>query len=960
MNRLMCIKVFIENQKFYFQFNQPLKAGNYAFGDIDGEVDGNLLSLPVTELLTIEVNDVKHFMRNDEIVELDHEVFDIKQIQYENSLFRVSLNELNHLLISRKVHTSHIWRFYANVDRLSLSEQKLTLEGKLNSIITEQKLEDREFQLIVFAEQQLLSKTTVTVRKDGESWSSRLDLSELKMILHSYTNLNFWLEETNGESIYRARLQRHSDLIQFQDVLIGTEDSSFWGRLRNSKYFTVSLKRQSMLLEKVSVQKEEHSFNLGFTINSNAKKIKSIRVIFPTDGNVFHYTCIEKEESHYQVRLDCDRLIKSLTDEGRSKGTFILQGVTEDGVPVLLTMSSPKLKYRDTQSIIPFNHVPYEVGMFERKRQGLVLRIRKGRIARTIYYAHDNMKQQVQLKGASLLRGVPIDQQITDVNRFLIIRNRLTESNTRIPLPYVRDVAFSYVYRFDEKNYEYGGFNVIFTVDHFFEQTGIYDFYVAFENGDFYIERKLGFSQFVYKKDEYIIQKHKTLFTPSEVKSEALFSLTPGGNLKFEILHHPKLIEPSLELDLNQEVWLIGERPDTAQDTGYHFFKYCREHYPDRQIFYAIDGLSKDYDRVKTLGNVVTLNSADHLYIAKHVTHVFGSHDLEYFLPYKLSQMKRVNQIKKIFLQHGVMGRKSAEYHKFYYTHPFDLVITSSDEEKNMFIDHFKYQENEIAVTGLSRFDFLYKNHEKHLVPDKNVILLMPTWREWLHDSRAFEESRYLKEYLDLLRNDRLKTFLEDTNSELWFYPHYRMQPFLNYFKAEETSRVKVIELGTKSVQELLMSTHLLITDYSSVSFDYSFMKKPVIFFHFDFKRFFRKGILRPLEETFLGSIVHDTNSLVDEIIKYEHQHFKEDEDVVQQRHLILKYVDDQNCARIIQAVEALDQKNHLSNNYRWYQLQSKLAIGKVKTLRYIFRHKWILQSAVLSKKILRKLKLVK
>ena len=156
------------------------------------------------------------------------------------------------------------------------------------------------------------------------------------------------------------------------------------------------------------------------------------------------------------------------------------------------------------------------------------------------------------------------------------------------------------------------------------------------------------------------------------------------------------------------------------------------------------------------------------------------------------------------------------------------------------------------------------------------------------------------------------------------------------------------------------MSTHLLITDYSSVSFDYSFMKKPVIFFHFDFKRFFRKGILRPLEETFLGSIVHDTNSLIDEVIKYEKQHFKEDEDVVQRRHLILKYVDDQNCARIIQAVKELDEKSHLLNNHTWYQWQSKLSLGKVKTLRYIFRHKWILQSAVLSKKILRKLKLVK
>ncbi|SUM33873.1 galactosamine-containing minor teichoic acid biosynthesis protein [Staphylococcus gallinarum] len=69
--------------------------------------------------------------------------------------------------------------------------------------------------------------------------------------------------------------------------------------------------------------------------------------------------------------------------------------------------------------------------------------------------------------------------------------------------------------------------------------------------------------------------------------------------------------------------------------------------------------------------------------------------------------------------------------------------------------------------------------------------------------------------------------------------------------------------MGERTVQSLLIEHDLLITDYSSVSFDFTYMNKPVIFYHFDVKRFFRKGILRPIHETFLGDIVNDEKSLV-------------------------------------------------------------------------------------------------
>lgn len=963
MNKLLCTGVFYENQKLVFAFNQRIEDGVFSLGNLQGDMSGSILSFDIVELSMGNLHQSHPLERNGESVEVDpfeFNSFETKRIRYGKTLLILTINRQHQLFVEVKDHVSNRFVFDAAVDKVMIEDDALHFTGKMNPILSEQAATARNIYFKVFSEKELLFETLADVNDQSENWSASFDLSTLKNILSSYANLHFWLEESDGDVVYRSRLKRHFNISPSEDSNFGKGEFSFLGRFRNSKYLTLNLKRYTSVLEKTSLIQQGHRLDFTFETEDDADFLRGIQVVFPANSKIVYYPCENISLNRYKVSLDCHDLIKILADDGRSKGTFIMHGITVDDVPVHLTMRPPKMRYADSQRVIPFEGVPYELGIAERKRQGLVFRIRKGRIVRTIHFVNDKKNNQIHLKGASLLRGISTNQEATDIQRVMIIRNRLSEADIELPLPYTRDDAFSYVYRFDNKEYGFGGFDILFTIDRFFEEPGIYDFYVAYRGDEFYSERKLGFSQFIYKKDQYLIEKSKAFFTPEEVRAESLFSITPGGNLKFEVLHHPQSIKPDLSLDLTQDVWLIGERPDTAQDTGYHFFKYCRETYPNKQIFYAIDEASKDYEKIKSLGNVVTLNSSNHIYIAKHVTHVFGSHDLEYFLPYKLSQMKRVDQIKKIFLQHGVMGRKSAEYHKFYYNHPFDLVITSSDDEKKMFVDHFKYKENEIAVTGLSRFDYLYRTHKEALIKDKKVILLMPTWREWLHDSRAFEESRYFKEYLELLRNERLSNFLEETDSELWFYPHYRMQPFLNYFMADETSRIKVVELGSKTVQELLMATHLLITDYSSVSFDYSFMKKPVIFFHFDFKRFFRKGILRPMKETFLGSVVHDSNALIDQIIEYQKNDYQESEAVEQKRHLILKYVDNHNCMRIVEAVEKLDQKKRFTNKIPKSKIKSVVPIGKIKVLRFIFMHRWILKTAVRLKNSLRKLGIVK
>src|SRR5699024_11429990 len=127
---------------------------------------------------------------------------------------------------------------------------------------------------------------------------------------------------------------------------------------------------------------------------------------------------------------------------------------------------------------------------------------------------------------------------------------------------------------------------------------------------------------------------------------------------------------------------------------------------------------------------------------------------------------------------------------------------------------------------------------------------------------------------LDLISNKKVEELLEKYNVEINFYPHYRSQNFFKYHLDKTDGKINYITLGEKTVQELLIDHDVLITDYSSVSFDFSYMKKPVIFFHFDINRFFKKGILRPIDETFIGATAYNENELLNKLEESIHNNF--------------------------------------------------------------------------------------
>ena len=378
-----------------------------------------------------------------------------------------------------------------------------------------------------------------------------------------------------------------------------------------------------------------------------------------------------------------------------------------------------------------------------------------------------------------------------------------------------------------------------------------------------------------------------------------MMTLTPFKNIKFETFDLS-----TRELQIlndnnvkNNNIWMIGERTDTAQESGIQMFKWLQEH-TDVEAYYVIDETSEDYAGIQHLDHVLRFGSEEHLRIAPQAQVLMCTHDIENIMPYKAAPgFWGYEDTTKIFLQHGVLGRKNVEYHRKYYESPFDLFNVSSDYEKrDVVMEEMGYKDEEVAVTGLPRFDRL------PLEPRKKIkrVLIMPTWRDWLNSTEAFTHSEYLKRYMSLINNEQLLKLSEQYQLELNFYPHYRAQSFFKmYLEDNAASQVNYVELGKETVQDLLINHDLLITDYSSVSFDFSYMNKPVLFYHFDVAHFFRKGILRPINDTFIGDIAYSENELIYNI----EAALKRTHGPIGDRNLIFNHIDHHNCERVYEAI---------------------------------------------------------
>jgi len=212
-------------------------------------------------------------------------------------------------------------------------------------------------------------------------------------------------------------------------------------------------------------------------------------------------------------------------------------------------------------------------------------------------------------------------------------------------------------------------------------------------------------------------------------------------------------------------------------------------------------------------------------------------------------------------------------------------------------------KENVIVELGYPRNDFLF-NHTKQDVDnlkeslgipkDKKVILYAPTWRDNQHTAGVGYTYNLNVDF------DRLKEKLEK-DYVIIFRTHYFVA---NTFDFEKYKGFIFNMSSHDDVNECYILSDIIITDYSSVFFDYANLKRPMLFYMYDLDEY--QGKLRDFYfslDELPGPIVKTQDELEMEILNIDSymEKYKEKYEAFNNK---FNYLDSGDCSeRVIEKI---------------------------------------------------------
>lgn len=363
---------------------------------------------------------------------------------------------------------------------------------------------------------------------------------------------------------------------------------------------------------------------------------------------------------------------------------------------------------------------------------------------------------------------------------------------------------------------------------------------------------------------------------------------------------------------MHKDLWIVCEDKMEARDNGYWFFKYVNEKHPEQECVYAISRKSMDYEKISKIGKTVEYGSLKHwiMYLAstkKISSQKAGNPNAAIFYFLEVYGLIKNN---RIFLQHGIT--KDDASWLYYNETKMKRFICGAYPEYKFVKEKFGYPKRNVTYTGFPRFDGL------HNYKTERIILIMPTWREWIADEdyRLMEyegtteipKTNYFIKWNSFLNSARLKELSEKYNVKFIFFPHRNMQKYIKYFPSSN-GYLNILSGKDCDLQNLMKKSALMITDYSSVFFDFIYMKKPVIYYQFDYDMFrkgqYAEGYFNYKDNHFAKSYENE-EKVFDRIEKYIINDFAVDDKFMKEHRNYFRFYDDLNCERVYEMIKNL------------------------------------------------------
>ena len=357
----------------------------------------------------------------------------------------------------------------------------------------------------------------------------------------------------------------------------------------------------------------------------------------------------------------------------------------------------------------------------------------------------------------------------------------------------------------------------------------------------------------------------------------------------------------------NKRIWFYMDRPDESDDNGLHLFKYDLKQDDDITRYFVLSRDNEDYDEIKKIGKVLPYKSIKHRYLGLFVENIITSHPDNGIIypfwggyPYFAGLLKSNN----IFLQHGILKDNISSWLNKSNMNLSFFLVSSTKEFISIFNHPYNYGKKVVQLKGLPRYDNL-KN-----IKDRKQIIIMPSWRRYLtrKSHEYIQETEYFQRFNSLINNKRLIQKAREYNYEIIFRPHPNVYNFIDLY--DENDYVKIDYDKTK-FQVLFNSGSLMVTDYSSVAFDFAYLNKPVLYYQYAHDYHFNvEDSFYDYETMGFGEVCKREDELVELIIEYMENDCKIKGMYRQRIDDFFIFKDRNNCRRVHDAIDKIPLKD--------------------------------------------------
>lgn len=353
-------------------------------------------------------------------------------------------------------------------------------------------------------------------------------------------------------------------------------------------------------------------------------------------------------------------------------------------------------------------------------------------------------------------------------------------------------------------------------------------------------------------------------------------------------------------------IWLIMDRQSSANDNAEYFFNYAVTQKDNIKKYFILNEDSSDFDRMKKEGNIVKFGSFKHKLLFLLADKIVSSHpDDEVVNPFWGDEIYLINGLlssQYIFLQHGIINEDISSWLNKCDMNLTTFVCSAKKEYDSIFQYHYNYDKDTVKILGLPRYDYLNNNNIK------KQILIMPSWRHSFVKMTDFEfkSTSYFKNFNKLINDERIIKFCENNDYTIIFKPHPQVERFIHLF--DKNSNVIIDDNYSMNYIKLFNESKLLITDNSSVFYDFAYLKKPIIYYHFlhDVHKFENKKSEYDFENDGFGDVIID----YDDLILLIEDYIKNDcilKDKYKERIEDFYFYDDKNnCKRVYDSIMQL------------------------------------------------------